>query len=85
MHCSLPQLSFQASIAQLLRGLLKRPRDTVFAAIVWSLMQHLRWHRSGHRKTSGKVAAVSAAHLQGLEALGVEFGVRSLPDCNPFP
>ena len=25
---------------------------------------------SGHRKTSGKVAAVSAAHLQGLEAGG---------------
>lgn len=24
--------------------------------------------RQGHRKTSGKVAAVSAAHLQGLEA-----------------
>ena len=87
MHCCLSQLSFQASIAELLRGLLKHsPIDTVFAvfaAVVWSLIQHFCWHRSGHRKTSGKVAAVSAAHLQGLEALGVER--ESRPDCDPFP
>lgn len=52
-----------------------QPSDTVFAvfaALVWSLIKNFCWHRSGHRKTSGKVAAVSAAHLQGLEALGLQ-------------
>lgn len=71
MHCCLSQLSFQASIAELLRGLLKRPSDRVFAAVVWSLTI-----RSSQDLGEGcGCLRCSSPGPGGIGPLGVEFGV----------